>query len=1055
MSGRNHAVRLEVLGSAQVIVDGRPKPIPAKGMALLILLAGNPGLAWSRSRLSSWLWPHSGKSSARHSLSQLVYTLKKSLGATSVHATPVSLKLGDVTCDLTDFRTALANRDWLGAAVVFAGPLALDLKIDVAVEFEHWLDQEQRDVATRAKGLAKELGSAMRWSEALGVIDGLEAYAPLDASLTRIKMRGLVEQGKHDRAEEFLASLPSELAEEAQEIMSRNLPGTSLPTSNFVGRSDAMSWLEKRYENAVRRQATFALVEGEPGVGKTTLIDRFSRLAALRGARVLTAVAYEAESNLPFGIVGQWLQELEVRDLKPVANEPWMAHLRAVFPGMAGEGQGHDGPGKAGMSQHRILESLRRLLTYVARSRPLVLVLDDIHLADPTSLTLLHYLLRRTVTTPILALGSTRVEKGFNSESLKSWGFVQRYHLSGLSQPEVRNFIEQARFRTAWSSSDVEHIHHLTAGNPLLLSTLLRERPQDVSNPVQRPPKSIVEFFRPRLEKRPETDRQILGVLAMLGEPARLDLLQVIAGLDRKSIDETINRLNDGWLVALSDQGVTLRHGLVGEVALSMLNAAEKQSLYGRTARMLEAEGENPTMPFAALSHDLAGNRKSAFEASVNAATACDVLHAVAEKIFFLKLALSNAPNRNAEARIRLDLAETYVRRKELPSALEVLGRESFPAESAELRDRAELLRMRIQAEMTGDGELVQQLWAKARTVGRNLPMLEAGDAYKGIAGVAYDLGLDWVAAEIAEELAGAVSQVPLTSESAYHLLRPITISGLLAGYAHALDWLQTLPEPAQNDLVYRTSYLSTKATLLVASGALKEAEELFARCLGITERYALYDYSYTVHNNIGVCLMEQGQHSDAERHFDAAISYAPPDVSPSHHSTAKDNLTILAYERAEFHQAFQMSSDLLASNRISGVRSTMSLLAIGGLCALELGKLTECRGAERELRILLKRHGQFGNDLSYVFAFLARMEALRGDYQSAVQGLREAADYYRGKNVLARARVECELYTLLMKNGRDCQDQMSKLLAEVAPTGAVPVSARIQELIERGSARA
>ena len=310
MSAENDVPRLELLGTPKVFVEGRPTRIPTKGFALLIALATNPESEWPRHKLSTWLWPSSPESNARHSLSQLVYTLRQSLGEEAISATPEYLQLGKVSCDLTDFRAAMANRDWIAATRHFKGPLALGFMFHGAADFEHWLDQEQREVAKAAALLAKELGSAMRWAEAIAIVDALELHAPPDVDLARIKVRGLVELSRHDSAEEFLAALPPDVADQAEDIVDSDLPGTALRGADFVGRSEAMSWLEARYHDALHSQAIFALVEGEPGVGKTTLIERFARLAALRGARVLTAVAYEAESNLPRGTLGPHVMSL-------------------------------------------------------------------------------------------------------------------------------------------------------------------------------------------------------------------------------------------------------------------------------------------------------------------------------------------------------------------------------------------------------------------------------------------------------------------------------------------------------------------------------------------------------------------------------------------------------------------------------------------------------------------------------------------------------------------------------------------------------------------------
>ncbi|MDX1600620.1 MAG: tetratricopeptide repeat protein [Anaerolineales bacterium] len=345
----------------------------------------------------------------------------------------------------------------------------------------------------------------------------------------------------------------------------------------------------------------------------------------------------------------------------------------------------------------------------------------------------------------------------------------------------------------------------------------------------------------------------------------------------------------------------------------------------------------------------------------------------------------------------------------------------------------------------------LQAAWLEMRSLGK-IPRLEATDGYAEIAKVAYDLGLEEVANEAAKEIEKSLADLPLSAEAARWLLVPTMVTGLLDGFAAGLDKVELLPKPDESEPSYLTPYWATMGSLLIQAGRLKEAEELFARSLGLVERYALFDEYYPVNNNLGVCLMEQGRLEEARRHFDAAIEYAKAETSPSHHATGRDNLTILAYEAGEYEEATQLGSRLLvADGPTSGVRMVMSLHAIVGLSCLELGRLRQCREAERELQILLDRHGPLSNDLSYVHTFLARMRSLRGEEDEAVAALGRAAAFYEGRNVLAKLRIELERFRILTRIGVDCRDGLRTLLQTAMPTGARPLVVRIQAQLERG----
>lgn len=1041
-----------LLGKPTLFVSGEPVSLAAKQMALIARIYAVSPYCVRREELARLLWPTSGVASARHSVSQALYIIKRQ-APQLLRPEADRICSGRIYCDVVEFAEAVDRRDWLLASELYRGPFLDDLTIQGCVDYSHWADALREGLTRRAEFVVQKLVQTFDWESLERLTRALVRQGRDGPQLIAAHVTALYHTHGKSAAVEFIGQLPPDTTREARDTLSNLTHGDKrLGTgSPFIGRVSSLQRLTEIFEAREGTQPSVVLITGEPGVGKTALANRYYRLLAIRGARVLVASAHEAEQNVPLGVVEQWLRDISKRDLKRFTAKPWMAVIEHAFPAIRDDHTPEYGTTVGDTGYHRLAESLRRLFVELGSDKTLILGIDDLHHADSASLGLLHYLLRRETAGLSVVIGTVSTESGAEPSWLTEWESAEVIALKGLTVNEIEKWLHSLGTLEPESKESAQSLHHSTAGNPLLVSALLEEG--DSLNASLAPPQSIIDFYRPRIVGRSPAAQRLLASISLVAEPGAVTTLSRITGLTDSEFIQATSELQELNWINIQDDKLALRHGLLGRVAISLLSALEEKRLHGRAARVLAEEGRSPDA-MVAISYDVAGNRPDAFEASMSAVRACDVLHARSEKEFFLKLALSNAPSRMDEANVRIELAELYSQQQKLHEALDIVDPEAFSDMLPEVRKRAEVSRLKVLAEMTGDATVLKDLWVRLQELDSELPVLTATSAYTEIVGVAYDLGLDSMAAEVANQIVNGVSKVPLTISSALHLLRGIAVSGLLNGFEAALHRLDGLPNPNSATPTYQAAFFATKGTILVASGALQEAEELFGRSLGIIERFALFDSFYTINNNLGVCLMEQGRYDEARQHFATAIEYAKADVSPSRHSTARDNLSILAYEQAMFLNISETGITRPEASQVSGVRSIMNLHAIFGLSSLQLGNLSHCREAEREIRLLLQRHDQFSNDMSYVHTFMARMAALRGEVSAALQMLKNAADHYAGRNLLVRNRLELERCRLLVWNHQDCRTEIERIAKDLKPTGAAPLTARAQGLMDRAHHR-
>lgn len=1047
--------QLRVLGPPEVYRDGELIALPTKAVAVITILAMEDGSRVPRPKLARWLWPHSDSKNARHSVSQALYVIRNELGTSAIESDPDSVGIGRAVTDVSRFRQALQQEDWEEASRLYKGEFAEGFYVPEAPAFNHWADAQKATLAQQAETLVGNLVAEGLLRSATELAKTLVPARQVNDDIIHVLAQSLREAGFTAELNSLLDVCPPEVGLALEEALTPTAltlepASSSIRPSPFVGRKGALHWLQERFSEAERGTSNVAILEGEPGIGKTALAKRFEKVVALRGGKVLPAAAYAAEQNVPFGVVSQWIASLSAKDIEGFVDELWFGVIRSVFP-IVDDAEGPNTNVRDPIDEWRLLESLRRMLDALAAKRPLLLSVDDINNADPASTGLLHYVLRRSRESRILALGTLRTGVDFRANPVRSWVDSRIFRVQGLSEAEVADWLSEARKTSEAPVPELGTIMERTDGNPLLVSALLEDISNDRLDSDATLPQSVLDFFKPRLEEQTGESRRLLYALAVIGEPAEPLMAAEVAGLDEAAVHAAVEQLVAASLIT-SGEKLGLRHGLVGDVAASLLSNLERQSLHGRAARVLAKEGQS-TDARVAISLDIAGSREDAYEAALRATEACDVLQARTEKEFFLKLALSNAPDRKDAAEVRVRLGELLLQEQRLSEGLEVLQPATNASLPGKVRGRAEAAQLKIVTEMTAETKALSSVWKKARLVERLIGPLEAADTYFHIVSVAHDLGAGDLAVEVSDHIREIVNNLHLDPDTAQRLLRPIGVIGLYKGHQIAADKLKVLPEPTKHDNpAYSGQYYATKAALEVGAGRLKSAEEWFTQSLAIAERYALQGLYYTINNNLGVCLLEQGRYELARHAYANALEHVGEETAPSHHSLARDNLALLYYEMGDHQSAARMASGALAKrgNHQRSYRELMGLYSVLGLSCLQMGDLSRCREVQRELEILVPHHNPLGHDMSYVYIFMARMLDLQKRTEESVASLRDMAHTYSATNELARIRLELERCRLLIKTGVDCSQQLDQILEDLEGSGAVPLIERAESLRTR-----
>ncbi|WP_158894237.1 ATP-binding protein [Amycolatopsis anabasis] len=275
----------------------------------------------------------------------------------------------------------------------------------------------------------------------------------------------------------------------------------------LIGREHPLRLLREEVDRCLAGRGGVALVAGEAGIGKTTLINAVATGAEHAGARVLGGACWDGE-----GAPDHW---------------PWTQVLRELTP---------HSPALDGEHGFRLYDAVMSVLVAAGRERPLVLVLEDLHRADPASIRLLEFISRHAGREPLLVLGTYRdVEVESAQHPLRAGLLSVREQataltLTGHEPAEVAILMARAT-GTRPSPEAAARLHRRTGGNPFFVVQTARAAPSDphitpavraaLSHRLSRVPPEVLELLTAAAVLGREFDRRLLvATLAVSGERA-------------------------------------------------------------------------------------------------------------------------------------------------------------------------------------------------------------------------------------------------------------------------------------------------------------------------------------------------------------------------------------------------------------------------------------------------------------------------------------------------------------------------------------------------------
>jgi ATP/maltotriose-dependent transcriptional regulator MalT len=381
-------------------------------------------------------------------------------------------------------------------------------------------------------------------------------------------------------------------------------PRTGIPKRlPLVGRDSDVLLLDQALDAVELGQLRVVLLLGDPGMGKTRLA---AEVAARRHDIVrLSARAYPLGTTAALGLwveaLERHLRTLDSGDIIALAGES--AHDLAVVLPSVGTAVGHRGSGRT--PRIRMLAALANLLATLSLRSALVVVLDDVHLADGSSWEALHFLAGSLAESRILLVLTARPAELFDDaiaagvvHALEQEGVLTRRTVGPLSADAMRQ-LANAEVGDDVPRALVDWLMERSRGVPLFALGLLRallEEDADLARPMLRElPEDLSQRIRARLGRLGTGDRSALELIAALGYRVRISDLVTLTGSGDAELSHALDRLVRARLLTQDEHGGDLRfevtHPIIQEAIYQGIGPASRRSLHRRIARMLVAAG--------------------------------------------------------------------------------------------------------------------------------------------------------------------------------------------------------------------------------------------------------------------------------------------------------------------------------------------------------------------------------------------------------------------------------------------------------------------------------
>ena len=652
-------LQLALLGNVEIGRDGAPVPgfSSSKAQALLCYLAVT-GRPQTRPVLAGLLWGDMPEDKARMNLRKALTNLRRLVGP-HLDITRQAAALNRDSAywlDVEVFEDRIGEsstqtdiRGLCQAVELYRGDFLEGFYVRQALAFEEWALAEQARLRNLALGALHRLVVFYAGQGRAGLPDGInyagrllalepwreETHRQLMLLLARSGQRGAAlaqyETCRRVLAEELGVEPGTETVALVRAIEEDHIQpdapqvGTGAATetrpitkaatrprfrTSLVGRELEMETLRRVWGRVVEDKGQVVLVEGEPGIGKTRLIEELLAEVA-EDATILRTKCPDLQNPLPYTLFVDPLRQALSAGRPPGLTDTWLAEVGRLLPELHDLYPDLPQPAQleAGAERRRLFDAVCTTLLALTNGGSLALFTDDLQWADAASLELLNHLSGWIGRAPVLIIGAYRPHEVGTEHPLQrsrqDWqrtGLLTSLSLGTLSEVAMAQLLQEL---TTWTGQDPtfgELIHRETGGHPLfVVETVASLRDEGRLPEAEKDwscdswtepwliPAGVQAVIERRLQRLDELSRRLITAASVMRGSFGAGLAQAVAEYGEPETIEGLERLlASGLLVESGEDRFNFSHDKVREVAYGSLSRMRRKQLHRCLAETVE-----------------------------------------------------------------------------------------------------------------------------------------------------------------------------------------------------------------------------------------------------------------------------------------------------------------------------------------------------------------------------------------------------------------------------------------------------------------------------------
>lgn len=758
----------------------------------------------------------------------------------------------------------------------------------------------------------------------------------------------------------------------------------------MVGRKDELNEARAILNKVRAGDGQLLLVSGEAGVGKSRFMREIATQVEIWGGEVLVGECH-SEGMIPYMPFMQIIRRAfrKYSDISNDLPDPVFADLLSLVPELSTD-YPHVRPNpelEPEAEQRRLFENMVKFLTILCSRSPLLMVIEDIHWADSSSLHLLQLLTRRMRKKPLMLLGTSReIEKEGNKVlqdvllDLSRKGLSTTMQLEPLSQDDTHDLIEII-FDDGITSEFVEAISHETEGNPFYIEEICKalidtgeiayidgiwSRPEgEVGKPLP-VPKGAEVAIQSRVNQLTDDTQELLLYSAIVGRDFDYSVLKTIS---KKKEDALIKNLEEALKAQLIEEIPEMRgelfsfsHALIPVVMRESVSGLRRKRIHNEIAMAIEALRPDD---FERLAHhwDEVGDEERALSYILKSAERARQSFANTEALNYLNRALEITPESDLDGRFKLLMTREKVN--------DLLGLRN--------EQRNDLSTCEALAELESNNEKKAEVALRKANI--------------AVATAEYDRALVLVQ----DAIAFAIDAVAVESEAQGYLIWGRVLFRQ-AYYPDALNKLQQALSLARSSqmLKLEADTLRVIGIISLRTGDFSKGRSVLEESLRISREIEDPNGESRTLTNLGTIANNQGDYESAQNYFENALRSFRQLGDRNAESILLINLGLMFFNIRDLKNARQYNEEALdlvieMENRVG---EGNALLNLGAISSVE-GNYTSTRTYNEKALAVFREIGDRSADC-YPISNLGENALSQGDFNEAQRLLKKALELSR-----------------------------------------------------------